>query len=93
MSRKKVTYPTPQGNKSVFIEICDAPMTEMKEKQMLYEFNKNTKAIEWVGGTTYYLYMNGYPRLKSSCLDELQAMFKFAYLKQQVPERKCFMLG
>lgn len=65
-------------------------MTRAQEDKMLRIFNKETRVIEWVGGVTYFVSCKG-RRLKSSSLDELQEMFRCAYLDLPIPERKCFL--
>jgi hypothetical protein len=87
----KAIVNTDKGSFSVTIKEVKIKMTEAQYEKMERKFNKETRALEWVGGTTYCVSCNGH-RLKSSSLDELFEMFKAAYNNLPIPERKCFML-
>lgn len=80
---------TSEGTKVKIIATRPVKMTKTQEEKMLRVFNKETRVMEWVGGVTYYINYKG-KRLKSSSLDELQEMFKCAYLDLPVQPRKCF---
>ncbi len=82
-----------QNGKTVSINIEDVEIADKnKEEFIIAKFNKNTQALEWVGGTTYCVTYKSL-RLKSSSLDELLVMYKSAWMGLPVPERKCFMLA
>lgn len=84
----RVTYHTMFGPKTKVIVPVDVKMSEAQEERMLKTFNRDTRAIEFVGGTTYCINYKSH-RLKSSSLDELQMMFKAAWNNLPIPERKC----
>lgn len=88
--KKTVQFETPKGTVRKVIEINNTYPPEHKEEEIIHRFNRDTRAIEWVGGCTYAIQYKHH-RLKSSSLDELQEMFKCAYLKLPIPERKCFL--
>ncbi len=67
--------------------------TITREDQIINKFNNDTKAIEFVGGTTYCVELRKagrYYRLKSSNLDELLDMYVAAWGNKTVPARTCF---
>lgn len=100
MAKKKAYYyGGEKGNKetkSVLIEEVNAPFSEKELEKLERKFNKDARALEFVGGTTYcitYADPKGKfrsHRLKSSSLDELFEMYKAAWKGKEIPERKCF---
>lgn len=87
----KAIVNTSNGSFSVTIKEVKVNMTKAQYEKMERKFNKETRVIEWTSGVTYCVACNGH-RLKSSSLDELFEMYKAAYNKLPVPERKCFMI-
>lgn len=85
----KAVVNTKNGSHSVEIDEVVVSMTDAAYDKMERKFNKETRVLEWVSGVTYCVTCNGH-RLKSSSLDELFEMFKAAYNKLPIPERKCF---
>ena len=59
--------------------------------QEIITFSKNTRAIEFVGGTTYAIRHNG-KSLKSCCVIELFEMYKASCLGLPIPPRQHFLL-
>jgi len=55
-------------------------------------FDKNARAIEWVGGTTYAIHHKG-KFLKSCCIMELFEMYKASCNGLPIPERKHSLLS
>lgn len=99
MKSKSITATTctNNGTFSKKIVVPDTKFSEAEEERMLRKFNKDTRAIEFVGGTTYIVSYNdpkgkfkSHRMLKSSSLDELLEMYRCAWKGTQVPERKCF---
>jgi hypothetical protein len=93
----KATMGTMWGTKSVDIKSADVKFSPKEEEKMINKFNRDTRALEFVGGTTYCVdytdpkgIFRSYRRLKSSSLDELLEMYKCAWKGKDVPVRKCF---
>ena len=82
--------------KTVLIDAVDVQFSEKEYERMEKKFNRDARAVEFVGGTTYCIEYRDpkgkfkYHRLKSSSLDELLEMYKAAWKGKEVPERKCF---
>jgi hypothetical protein len=91
-----VSTNNPNVSKSVNIKPADVIFSEKEEEKMIKKFNRETRVIGWVSGTTYCIdYRDGKGRfkshrLKSSSLDELLEMYKCAWKGKEIPERKCF---
>lgn len=85
----KATVFLKEGFKEVDIDEVVVDMSPVAYDKMLNKFNKDTRVMEWNGGVTYSVNYKSH-RLKSSSLDELFEMFKAAYNKLPIPERKCF---
>jgi len=86
--KKSVTFWTNKGNVTKMINVTEVALSTTKEKEIIRDFNKNTRVTEWVGGNTYWLANNRL--IKSSSLDELQEMHKCVYLNLPVQSRVCF---
>ncbi len=87
---------TENGTKVVDIEPADVVFSDKELEKMTNKFNKDTQALEFVGGTTYCVTykdkkgkFTGH-RLRSSSLDELLEMYKCAWKGKTIPVRKCF---
>lgn len=85
------------GTTSVDIKPADVTFSPKEEERMINKFNRDTRAIEFVGGTTYIIdykdpkgKFRSYRHIKSSSLDELLEMYKCAWKGKDVPKRKCF---
>lgn len=82
------------GTKTVEIEPADVVFSEKELEKMTNKFNRDTRAIEWAGGATYFIEYRGkfsFQRLKSNSLDELMEMYKCAWKGKTIPVRKCFL--
>jgi len=72
--------------------------SEKELEKLTSKFNKNTRVLEWVSGSTYFIEYKDPKgklkshRLKSCCLDELLTMYKHALKGMQIPERKHFLV-
>lgn len=89
----KAIVGTMNGTKTIEIEACDASFSEKELDKLTNKFNKDSRALEFVGGTTYHITYSGKhtsQRLRSSSLDELLEMYKAAWKGKTIPERKCF---
>lgn len=85
----KATVNTNNGTKTINITPVEVKMTKTEETKMNKHFDRETRVMEWVGGCTYTVNING-KRLKSSSMEELQEMHKAAWNNLPIPERKCF---
>jgi hypothetical protein len=89
---------TSNGTTSVEITPADVTFSPKEEEKMIEKFNNDTRALEFVGGTTYCVTYRDPKgkftphRLKSSSLDELLEMYKCAWKGKEIPERKCFLI-
>lgn len=87
---------TSKGTVAVNIMPADVNFSPKEEEKMTNQFNRDTRAIEFVGGTTYCINYSDRKgifkthRLKSSSLDELLEMYKCAWKGKEIPKRKCF---
>ncbi len=84
------------GGKVVEIDKADVTFSQTEELKMGNKFNRDARALPFVGGTTYCITYRDPKgkfkshRLKSSSLDELLEMYKCAWKGKEIPERKCF---
>lgn len=92
----KATVYTRDGMKTVDIEESKAIFSEKENEKMTNKFNRDARALEFVGATTYCITYSdpkgkfrGH-RLKSSSLEELLEMYKSAWKGMEIQERKCF---
>jgi len=84
------------SGKVVEIDEADVVFSQKEELKMGNKFNRDARALEFTGGTTYCITYRDplgkfkSHRLKSSSLDELLEMFKCAWKGKEIPVRKCF---
>lgn len=82
--------------KTVLIDAADVQFSEKEYERLEKKFNRDARALEFVGGTTYCITYSDPKgkfrshRLKSSSLEELLEMYKSAWKGKEIPERKCF---
>ena len=87
---------TSNGTIAVNIQAADVVFSDKEMDKMTNRFNNDTRAIEFTGGTTYCIEYKDPKgrfkshRLRSSSLDELLEMYKFAWKGKDVPTRKCY---